>query len=123
VNNAPPPAQAPRPAAREGLYVGAIHVTLPLAVVTLVLIGSLVFIGYVVTSVRDEQIPMLAVGFVGLGASFAAMAVGSLLGMWRAASRSEGGRALVLAIVGGLAALAAIGSFTVTALSMLVWNT
>jgi hypothetical protein len=33
------------------------------------------------------------------------------------------GRAVVLAIVGGLAGLAAIGCFTVTALSALVWTT
>jgi hypothetical protein len=117
------PAPAPRPPAREGVYLGPLHVTFPLAVVGLVFIASVVFIGYVVTSVDDDQIPMLAVGFVGLGASFAAIAIGSLLGMWHAASRSEGGRSLVLAIVGGLAGLAAIGSFTVSALSMLVWNT
>jgi hypothetical protein len=87
------------------------------------MLGSVLFLGWVVTSVRDNQIPLLAYGFVGLGASLVAVAVGSLVEMWRAASRSEVGRALGLAIIGGLAGLAAIGSFTVSALSMLVWNT
>lgn len=117
------PARSPRPAAREGVYVGPVHVTLPLALVGIVMLGSVVFLAWVVTSVRDNQIPLLAYGFVALGASLAALAVGSLVETWRAASRSEGGRALGLAIFGGLAGLAAIGSFTVSALSMLVWNT
>ena len=73
-------------------------------------------------AVDEEQIPLLASGFVVLGASFAAIAIGALVGMWRAASRAAGGRALALAIVGGLAGMAAIGCFTVTALSALVWN-
>jgi hypothetical protein len=76
-----------------------------------------------VLAVEEDQIPLLAAGFVVLGSSFAATAIGALLGMWRAASRAAGGRALVLAIVGGIAGLAAIACFTVTALSALVWNT
>jgi hypothetical protein len=117
VNDRPTPATA-----RQGIYIGPLHVTLALATVLLVLVGSVVYIGWVILTVRDEQIPFLAAGFVALGASFAAIAVGSLLGMWRAASRAKGGRAFALALVGGLAGLAAIGSFAVTALLMLVWN-
>jgi hypothetical protein len=96
---------------------------LPLVVVLLAMLGSLAFIAYVVLRVEDNQIPLLAVGFVVLGTSFAALALGSLMGMWRAASRARAGRALALAIFGGLAGLAAIGAFTVAALSALVWNT
>ena len=117
------PVRSPQPPAREGVYIGPVHVTLPLALVVIVMVGSLVFLAWVVTSVRDNQIPFLAYGFVGLGASLAAIAVGCVVEVWRAASRSEGGRALGLAIIGGLAGLGAIGSFTVSALSMLVWNT
>jgi H+/Cl- antiporter ClcA len=97
--------------------------TFPLFVVLVVMVGSLAFIAWDVRSNRDDQIPLLAAGFVALGTSFAAIALGSLLGMWRAASRARGGRAVALAFVGGIFGLAAIGSFTVTALSMLVWNT
>ncbi len=117
----PPPATAP-PSGRRP-HIWPLRITLPVIVVALAMIGSLAYIGYVVLRVRDNQIPLLAYGFVVLGASFAAIAIGSLMGMWRAASRSRAGRAFALAIFGGLAALAAIGSFTVAALSALVWNT
>jgi hypothetical protein len=92
-------------------------------VVALVLLGSLIFIGYVTVSVHDGQIPLLAVGFVAFGAGWAAVAIGALLGMWRAASYARTGRATVLAILGGIAGLAAIGCFAITALLTLVWNT
>lgn len=106
----------------DGFWIGPLRVTLPLVLVGLVMLGSTAFIGWVVLNVQDDQIPLLAVGFVALGASFAAIAVGSLVGMWRAASRARGGRAFVLAIVGGMAGLGAIGTFTVTALLMMVWS-
>lgn len=109
-------------ARREGHYVGPLRITPAVIVVALAFVGSLLYLGYVVLAVDEEQIPLLAAGFVVLGASFAAIAVGALLGMWRAASRAKGRRALVLAIVGGLAGMAAIGCFTMTALSALVWN-
>jgi hypothetical protein len=104
------------------MYLGPLHVTIPLVLVGLVMLGSTAFIGWVTLNVQDNQIPLLAVGFVALGASFAALAIGSLVGMWRAASRARGGRAFVLAIVGGMAGLGAIGAFTVTALLALVWS-
>jgi hypothetical protein len=97
--------------------------TLPLLVVAVVMVGSLAWIVWVVLKVEDQQIPLLAFGFIGLGGSFVAIAVAALAGMWRAASRSEGGRAFVLAVVGGVAGLAAIGALTVTALLTMVWNT
>lgn len=117
---APAPAPAPDSRGRDGLYVGPLKVTLPLVLVGLVILGSSAFIGWVVLNVEDNQIPLLAVGFVALGASFAALAIGSLVGMWHAASRARGGRAFLLAIVGGLAGLGAIGALTVTALLMMV---
>jgi hypothetical protein len=95
---------------------------LPLAIVAIVLAGSLVYIVYVVLNVHDNQIPLLAAGFIACGLSWAAIAIGSLAGVWRAASRARTGRAMALAIVGGLAGLAAIGCFAVTALLTLVWS-
>ena len=113
---------ASRDVPREGRYIGPLRITPSVIVVALAFVGSLLFIGWVVIAVDEEQIPLLASGFVVLGASFAAIAVGTLLGMWRAASRAKGRRALLLAIVGGLAGMAAIACFTVAALSALVWN-
>jgi hypothetical protein len=43
-----------------------------------------------------------------------------VVAIWRAASRARSRRALLLAIVGGLAGLFAIGCFTFTALALLV---
>jgi hypothetical protein len=115
-----PPTAKPAPAPRRGRYIGPVRVTLPLVVVLLTLIGSLVFDAYVVAAITDGQISMLAIGMAVTGVSFAALAIGSLMGMWRAASRSRGGRAFALALVGGFCGLAAIGSFAVMAVLVLL---
>jgi hypothetical protein len=122
------PAQAATPpsppiAPRRGLYVGPLKITLPVVLVAIALLGSAAFILYVTFRVEDEQIPLLAAGFGVMGACFAAIAIGTLIEMWRAASRARAGRALGLAIVGGIAGLIAIACFTFTALATMVWNT
>jgi MFS family permease len=99
------------------------RISLPGIVIGLTILGSSLFIGYVVLQIEDNQIPLMATGFVVLGASLLAVAAWTVIGMWRAASRARGGRAFALAIVGGLAGLGAIGCFTVAALAALVWNT
>jgi len=93
---------------------------LPAIVIGLAFLGSLAWIGYVVATVEEDQIRLLAVGFVVLGTSFGAIAMWSLVGMWRAASRARGARAFGLAILGGFAALGAIGCFAVAAVAALV---
>lgn len=115
--------EAARETPREGRYIGPLRITPAVIVVALGFIAATAFLGYVVLAIDEQQIPLLAAGFALLGACFAATAVGAVLGMWRAASRAAGGRALALAIVGGVAGMAAIGCFTITALSALVWNT
>lgn len=115
----PKRARAKKPAARRRPS-GA--VSIPLVIILLAIAASIAFILVTVRSNSDDQIPMIGLGFAALGASLAALAIGSLVGMWRAASRANGRRAFGLAMVGGVAALSAIGSFTVTLLSMLVWN-
>ena len=115
--------EAARDIPRQGRYIGPLRITPIVILIALGFIGSVAFLGYVVLAIDEEQIPLLAAGFVVLGACFAATAIGAVLGMWRAASRAEGGRALLLAIFGGFAGVAAIGCFTVTALSAMVWNT
>ena len=119
--NEPAPANRP-PATRQGRYIGPVKVTLPLVVVLLTLIGSLVFDVYVVAAITDGQIETLAAGMAVSGVSFAALAVGAVVGMWRAASRAAGGRSFALALVGGLSALGAIGCFAVTAVLTLLSN-
>lgn len=75
------------------------------------LVGSVAYLGYVVT-VRDNAQPaLLASGAVVLGISFLALALYSLQAAWRAGMAGRGGRALLVGLVGGGAAMAASGAF------------
>jgi len=112
----------PIPRARTGTYVGPIRITITRVVLALTIVGSLAYMAWVVLKVEDNQIPLLTWGLVVLGLALAAVAVLSLRGIWRAASRARGGQSMVLAIFGGLAALAAIGCFSIAALLILVWE-
>ena len=97
------------------------RISIPGIVLGLAILGSVAFIGYVVLKVEDSsQISLMAAGFVVLGASLAAVALWCVAGIWRAASRARGGRALVLAIIGGVAGIGAIGCFTIAAVSTLL---
>ena len=111
------------PPARRGMYLGQRRIT-PLVIssvlVGIALLGSLAYIVYVVLKVEDEQIKLLGYGFAVLGASFAAIAVGCVLEIWRAARRVRAGRALALAIIGGIAGLVAIGCFSFTAIATML---
>jgi hypothetical protein len=120
---APSGADVPEVRARAGRWIGPVQVTPVSVVITLVLLGSIIFIGYVTLKVHDNQIPLLAIGFVACGAAWGAIAIGALVAMWRAASWARTGRATGLAIGGGLAGLAAIGCFSIAVLLTLVWNT
>jgi hypothetical protein len=115
--------QPPGPPSTSSPAWRSMRISIPAVVIGLAMLGSIAFIGYVVMQVDDGQIPLLAAGVVVLGASFAAIGVWSLVEMWKSASRARLGRALGLAVLGGLAALGAIGCFTVAALAALVWNT
>jgi hypothetical protein len=96
----------------------------PIRLVVLVaFVGSIAFIGFAVLKVRDtSQIPMLSSGFLVLGLSFTALAIGAVIRLWSAAARAQMGRAVGLALGGGLAGLAAIGCFTATVLFALLWK-
>jgi hypothetical protein len=75
------------------------------------LVGSVAYLAYVVT-VRDaSQIPLLASGAVVLGISFLALALYSLQAAWRAGMEDRGRRALLLGLLGGIAAMATAGAF------------
>jgi hypothetical protein len=118
-------AAAPRrsegPRGRSLARIGRFEVTPIRAVVAIAFIGSSALIAYAVLRVRDSnQIGIVTAGFAVLGLSFVAMAVGALIEMWRAAVWTRNSRAMLLAIAGGLAGLAAIGCFTVTVILALV---
>jgi hypothetical protein len=73
-------------------------------------IGSILYMVFVI-SVRDSsQIPLMASGAVVLAIVFAALAIYSLRSLLRAGVEpGAGGRAMLIAVVGGIAAIAAAG--------------
>ena len=58
---------------------------------------------------EGSQIPLLASGAVVLGIAFAALALYCLSAVWRAGVDGRGGTAIVLGLVGGVAAIIAAG--------------
>jgi len=92
-----------RPGSRRRISPGVVFLAVAL-------IGSLIYLGFAIT-VRDaSQIPLLASGAVVLALVFGALAVYSLRATWRAGVEDRGGRALLIALVGGFAAIAAAAS-------------
>jgi hypothetical protein len=86
-------------------------------------VGSSAFILFAILKVRDtRQIPMLSSGFLVLGIACTAVAVGALIELWRSAARARMGRAVGMALGGGLFGLAAIGCFTLTVVFALLWK-
>ena len=73
------------------------------------IIGSVVFAVYAVT-VRDaSQIPLLAAGAAALGIAFIALAGYALRLTWRAGIAGRNGRAIAVAVGGGIAAIIGAG--------------
>jgi hypothetical protein len=79
------------------------------AFLAIAIIGSVVFAVYAVT-VRDaSSIPLLAAGAAALGIAFIALAGYALRGTWRAGLAGRNGRAIGLALGGGIAAIIGAG--------------
>ena len=74
-------------------------------------IGSIAFTAYFLTVREATQIPLLAAASVVLAIVFAALALYCLRSILRASrERGNGGRILLVALVGGFAAIAAAGA-------------
>jgi len=105
------------------MQLGRFRLTPISLVVGIAFVGSAAFIAYAIIKVRDtSQIPMLSTGFAVLGLAFVAVAIGALIQLWRAAMGRRMGRAMGLAVLGGLLGLAAIGCFTATIVLALLWK-
>jgi hypothetical protein len=92
------------PQPRNGRRISPVVVFLAIA-----LIGSVAYVVYAIT-VRDaSQIPLLASGAVVLAIAFGALAGFCVREAWRAGIDRRDGRALLLGLVGGVAAIAAAG--------------
>jgi hypothetical protein len=93
-----------RPAARTGRRISPGLIFLGVA-----LVASIAYVLYAIT-VRDaSQIPLLASGAVVLAIAFAALTVYAFAATLRAGREGRGGRSLLIAVVGGVAAIATAG--------------
>ena len=98
---APGPGHPPRAAGRR--------VSPGLVFLAVALIGSALFALYAVT-VRDaSQIPLLAAGCAVLGIVFVTLAIFTVRATWRAGVDERAGRALMLGLGGGIAAIVGAG--------------
>lgn len=73
------------------------------------IVGSIIYMAYTVTVRDTSQIPLLASGAIVLAVVFAALAAYSLRATLRAGQDGRDGRAVLVALVGGGAAMAAAG--------------
>ena len=96
--------RAPRPTGPVLFWVGPFAVTPMRAVVILAVVGSSAFIAWAILKVRD------------------ATQIGAVIELWRAAARARMGRAVGMAVGGGIFGLAAIGCFTATVIFALLWK-
>lgn len=97
--------QAPsRPGAGGGRRISPGVIFLVVAIV-----GSIIYMAYTVTVRDTSQIPLLASGAIVLAVVFAALAAYSLRATLRAGQDRQDGRAVLVALVGGGAAMAAAG--------------
>jgi hypothetical protein len=97
-----PGAGAPAPRRRPRVSPG-------LVILLIALFGSIAFAAYTVTVRDTSQIGLLAAGGAALGIVFMALAVYLLRSTWRAGLADRGGRAVLYAIGGGLAAIVGFG--------------
>lgn len=103
----------PRPRRRtvEAAPAPGPRITPGVVFLAVAVVGSVAYLAYAIT-VRDaSQIPLLASGAVVLGLAFAALALYSLRATWRAGQEGRGGRALLIGLIGGGAAMATAGCF------------
>ena len=116
-----PPRAAQRPS--RGPRFGPIVATPFNVLVAALFVASPAVMLYAIASVKDEgQVTLLELGSVGMIVAFSLVALASLRAMWHAAGMARSGRAMVFAIVGGLAGIGAIGSLAVTLILALVWG-
>ncbi|MDQ2964982.1 MAG: hypothetical protein M3R57_03965 [Chloroflexota bacterium] len=116
---APPPATArrdvaprrPAPPPARGTRIGPLLITPIRVVLVLALVGSLAYVAFALTVRDTAQLPMLSSGAAVLGIAFMALAVSGFLGIRRAGYDGNDRRALLLALLGGLAAIIGFGCF------------
>jgi hypothetical protein len=85
-------------------------------------VGSVAFVGYAF-SVRDtQQLPLLAAGLAVLGIVFATLAAIGVWSTYRAGAEGRTGRAFLLAMLGGVAAIIALGCFAAAIIGAMAYR-
>ncbi len=107
---------------RSGPYLGPVKVTPTRVTLAVALGGSALYILYAVVNRDERQVPLLVSGAAVLGIVFTSLAIAGAMGSYRAGRDGESGRAVFLALGGGLAALAAFGCATLAVLLALLWR-
>lgn len=84
-----------------------------LVILSILPIGSLAFLAFALTS-HTTPVPVLLSSAVVTGLAFAVDATVASFMTWRAGQNGEGGKALLLALIGGMSAVVAAGAFAGT---------
>jgi hypothetical protein len=103
--------------------VGPVRLTPTRVVLGIALGGSALYLLFALVNRDQRQVPLLVSGAVALGLAFAALAVMGAAETYRAATAGAAGRAFLVALAGGVAALVAFGCFSAALLLALVWET
>lgn len=105
-----PRRSGPTHAPAGGPRIGPLRITPVRVVLVLALVGSVAYALYALT-VRDTaaQLPLLASGAAVLGIAFLALAASGFLGIREAGYEGRDGRAVLLAVAGGLSAIIGFG--------------
>lgn len=107
VDRRPAPARRTGPAPARS--AGGRRISPGMVFLVVAIVGSIAYMAYTVTVRDTSQIPLLASGAVVLAVVFGALAAYCLRSIWRAGTDERGGRAVLVALVGGGAAIAAAG--------------
>jgi hypothetical protein len=107
----PVPPRRPPFAPADGPRIGQLRITPVRVALVVALVGSLAYVAYALTVRDTAQLPLLSSGAAVLGIAFMALAVSGLLGIRQAGYEGRDGRAVLLALLGGLAAIIGFGCF------------
>jgi hypothetical protein len=106
----------------SGLRIGRFQLTPTRVMLTLAVVGPIVFLGYAITVRDTTQIPLLVAGLAVLGIVFAALAAIGAVATYRAAADGRSGRAFLNAFLGGIAVVIAFGCFTVAIIATMAYR-
>ena len=86
------------------------------------LVGSLALVAYAFLKRDNSQIPLLATAAAILGIVLLVLAFSGAAATYRAAKDGQAGRAVVLALAGGIAAMAAAGALAFATILGLLYH-